>query len=222
MRKVKKMKPDWMNKDYWKYYCLRILLFIILLIGIKSYKLTHPKNPVIISTLDIKEGNFVLFTNEKKECGNISIQRINENDIIITLKGDEIIGKNVINKPYKLKPVVYENFYMKPKTVNNETFYLYDTGETYIVLLKIRKEKYYFIDNYDNKKNVDLYLVSEMNYKNYDFMIDYSYKRELQEDACVSIDSNRYTCFFEQENNQEHVKKTFNIFRMNSYGYKKR
>lgn len=202
MRKEKRMKKNWMSKDYWKYYFLRILIFVILLIGIKYYKQTHPKVPEMISALDIQEGNFVLFTNEKKECGNISIQKGNENDIVINLKGDEINGKNVVNKPYKLKSVVYENSYMKPKTVNNETFYLYDTNESYIILLKIRKENYYFIDNYDNEKPVDLYLISEMNYKNYDFMIEHSYKRELQEDACVSIDSNRYTCFFEQEKNQ--------------------
>ena len=202
MRKEKRMKKNWMSKDYWKYYFLRILIFVILLIGIKYYKQTHPKVPEMISALDIQEGNFVLFTNEKKECGNISIQKGNENDIVINLKGDEINGKNVVNKPYKLKSVVYENSYMKPKTVNNETFYLYDTNESYIILLKIRKENYYFIDNYDNEKPVDLYLISEMNYKNFDFMIEHSYKRELQEDVCVSIDSNRYTCFFEQEKNQ--------------------
>ena len=45
MRKEKRMKKNWMSKDYWKYYFLRILIFVILLIRIKYYKQTHPKVP---------------------------------------------------------------------------------------------------------------------------------------------------------------------------------
>lgn len=204
------MKFSWMNKKYWKYYSLRLFIFLILFLGIKYYKQFYPKIPDIISALDIKEGFFVLFSKEQNECGNISIQRINDNDIIISMKGDEINGINVLNKSYKLKSVFYDNYYMRPKTTNYETYYLCDTGETYVILFKIRDKNKYFVSGLKNKKK--LFMLCEVSYSEYDFMVNHSDSMELQNSCNSSVDTNRYTCFFEQENSQEH-KKTKSLLR---------
>ncbi len=204
------MKFNWIDKKYWKYYFIRISIFIILLIGIKIYKQTHPKEPQVISALDIKEGTFSLFTEELSECGSILIKKINDNDIIINMKGDEINGINVLNKSYKLKSVFYDNYYMRPKTTNYETYYLCDTGETYVILFKIRGKNKYFVSGLKNKKK--LFMLCEVSYSEYDFMVNHSDSMELQNRCNSSVDTNRYTCFFEQENSQEH-KKTKSLLR---------
>ena len=205
------MKFNWITKKYWKYYFIHLLVFIVLVICIKIYKQSHPKVPQIISVLDIKEGTFSLFTKDLNECGNILIQRFNDNDIIINMKGDEINEKNVLNKNYKLKSVIYDNYYMKPKTTNYETYYLYDTGETYVLLLKIRDRNKYFINNLKNRNNV--FMICEVSYKQYDFMVNHSDSMELQNSCNSSVDTNRYTCFFEQEKNKESKKKLFDYLK---------
>ncbi len=202
-----------MNKNDLILKAIWIPLYFIIFFGIKTYKQAYPKIPEMISALDIKEGEFNVISSDQIICGNIKIEKGANNGIIINLKGDEIQGENIVHKKYRLKPVNYFNFHLKPITTNHETYYMYDTGESYVILLKIRKENFYFVSNYDKKKTVDLYLICEVNYEVYDYMIDYSYKRELQEDVCVSIDTNRYTCFFEQENIEESKKHTFDFLR---------
>ena len=193
------MKFNWITKKYWKYYFIHLLVFIVLVICIKIYKQSHPKVPQIISAMDIKEGYFDIFSIEHNNCGNIKIQKEANNDIIINLKGDEIKGENVVHKKFRLKPVNYIDFHMKPITTNKETYYLYDTGESYVILLKIRRKNYYLIENYDKTKKVNLFVIRELSYEKYEYMLEFATEMELHENACLSIDKNRYTCFFEQE-----------------------
>ena len=49
-------------------------------------------------------------------------------------------------------------------------------------------------------------------YEKYKYMLEFSNEMELHVNASLSIDQNRYTCFFEQENSQEH-KKTKSLLR---------
>lgn len=199
-------KRDLIIKAIW------LPIYIILFFGLKYYKQVSVKNPEIISVYDIKEGEFDIFSVDHKICGNIKIQIEANNEIIINLIGEEIQGENIIHKKYKLKPVNYVNFHMKPVTTNLETYYLYDTGESYIILLKIRKKNRYLVENYDKKKNVNLYVIRELSYEKYKYMLEFSNEMELHVNASLSIDQNRYTCFFEQENSREH-KKTKSLLR---------
>ena len=200
MRKEKRMKKNWMSKDYWKYYFLRILIFVILLIGIKYYKQTHPKVPEMISALDIQEGECNIFSEDNIISGRIDIKKRGEN-IFINMIGYEIQGSYIKNMPYILKPIKYSEIPMKPVINNYESYYLHDTGYSYVLLLKVRKDNYYFIENYNNQKSADLYMISEVTYDKYDYLLKYSNEMEIQKRLHASIDENRYTCFFEQEKN---------------------
>ena len=187
------------SKKSWRLYIIRVLIIFIILIGVDYYKETHPKQPEEISAEVIKEGTYKLFTDEQNECGQIIIEKSNDN-ILINMRGEEIKGVNVIKKPYVLKPVEYNNIKMVPISLGYETYYIYDKEDSYILLFRIRKENTFFIKNYDEKKQNYLFMLCEVTHKTYDFMIDFSDTMELQRYCDTKIDTNRYTCFFVQEN----------------------
>lgn len=188
-----------MNKKTILLFIIRLLLIWILLIGIYYYKETHPKQPEEISAEVIQEGTYKLFTDEQNECGQIIIEKRNDN-ILINMKGKEIEGVNVINKSYVLNPVEYKEIIMNPITLKFEVYYLYDTGNSYVLLFRVRNENKVFINSYNKMKQDYLFMLCEVSYKTYTFMIDYSDTMELQRRCAAMIDTNRYTCFFEQEN----------------------
>jgi len=198
-------KPEWMTKKYWIFYFIFVPCSWIIFIGTDYYKKTHPKTPDMISALDIREGEFDLFSKDHEICGSIKIDRHENNNIIIDMTGNEIQGEDILNKSYILKEVKYKELLMEPIKKNNETYYLIDSGSSYIILLKIRKDYLYFINNYTKKSRYNLYMITEVSYENYESMLNNSPHRELQVDALVSIDTNRYSCFFEQEKQQKKI-----------------
>ena len=88
-----------MNKEKWISYILRVLVSWIVLFGIGYYKQMHPKTPDEISAVDIQEGFYNLFTKEQKECGHITIKKIDENRYTCFL---EQYSPKVGEKKYKL------------------------------------------------------------------------------------------------------------------------
>lgn len=194
-------KLEWMNKKYWIFYFIFVPCFWIFYFGSNYYKKTHPKTPEMISAQDIKEGDYKLFSEDNKACGFISILRIN-NSIKVDIQGDEINGSITENIKYSFKPIKFSNVILEPQTVNFETYYLYDSGNSYILLLKIRNENKYFINNYNKKTDNDLYMISNVSYEKFDYLLKYSDNMEIQKRINASMDTNIYTCFFEQENIQ--------------------
>lgn len=192
-------KPEWMTKKYWIFYFIFVPCFWIFYFGSNYYKKTHPKTPDMISALDIKEGDYKLLSEDNKACGFISILRIN-NNIKVDIQGDEINGSITENIKYSFKPIKFSSIILEPQTVNFETYYLYDSGNSYILLLKIRNENKYFINNYNKKTDNDLYMISNVSYEKFDYLLKYSDKMEIQKRIHASMDTNIYTCFFEQEN----------------------
>ena len=182
------------NKKEWIIYFIRMTVFIIALFIVKYIK-TIQKEPEEISVKNIQKGEFDVFNDDQIMCGKIKITTSDDDSIIISLIGDAIEGYDVLNKRYYLEAIKYKDIFMKPETTNYETYYMYNTGTSYVLLFKIHQRNFYFV-----KKKVDLFMLCEVSHERYDYMINNTDSMELQKRCDSSIDTNRYTCFFEQEN----------------------
>ncbi len=190
------MNVKWMNKNYFFSKLIYIPIYFIIFFCIKHYKTINQKQIESISAVGLEEGAYPVFDEKQENCGFINIKKNMQNGIIISINGNEIFGVLPENKQYKNEAISYSNIYMFPKTVMYETFYSCDTGDSFIVIFKIRKKNYYFIPNLKKQKNKDLYMFCEFTYEEYNYMLDGISDMELQTRSNVRKDYNRYTCFF--------------------------
>ena len=194
------MAVKWMSKkDLMIRIPTTIILIVLLVIG-KYYKKTHPKLPDTITAVGIAEGNYSIFDIEHNECGSLCIKNINnDDDIVISIKGNKIKGLDTINKSYTLNAINYNDITMKPVTKDYETFYLGDTGKSYLILLKVREKSDYLIESFTREKGDEIFVFSEVSYDYYDYLINFSDKNlEIHQICCVSIDKKLYNCFIQK------------------------
>lgn len=192
------MAVKWMRKkDLMIRIPTTIILIVLVIIG-KTYKRTHLKLPDNISAVGIADGNYSIFDIEHNACGNLSIKKLNNEDIAISINGNKIKGLDTINKPYTLNAINYNDITMKPITKDYETFYLGDTGKSYLLLLKIREKNDFLIRSFIRKKGDEIYVFSEVSYDYYDDLINFSNKNmEIHQLCCISIDEKDYNCFLQ-------------------------
>lgn len=193
------MAVEWMSKKDLRIRIPTIIILIVLVIIGKSYRKTHPKVPSNISAVGISEGNYTIFDKEHNECGKLSIKKMNNETISICINGNKIKGLDTINKPYTLNSINYNDIILKPITKGYETFYLGDTGKSYLILLKIRKENDFLIKSFIREKGDEIYVFSEVSYDYYDYLVKSSNKNmEIHQICCVSIDKKEYNCFIQR------------------------
>ena len=193
------MAVKWMSKKDLMIRIPTTIVLVVLVIAGKYYKKTHPKIPANISAVGIAEGKYSIFDIEHNECGSLQIRKLNDEDIAISINGNKIKGYDSINKPYTLNAINYADIPMKPVTKDYETFYLGDTGKSFLILLKIREKSNYLVKKFTREKGNDIYVFSEISYEYYKHLLNYSnMNMEIHHRCCVSFDDNLYTCFIQK------------------------
>ncbi len=180
-----------------------ILYICILLLNIVSIlkiinKRNAPKKITEVSATDIQDGKYSIFDDNIVLSGNVTIES-NEEGILLSLEGNEINGKNIRNKDFQLKPIKFDKIQMTPVTTFFETYYIYKSEDEYVLLLKGKEDDYFTIKNNREKvKNKNLYLISVLDKRLYNSIVNYANEVEIFTACAVRNNENRYTCYFFQ------------------------
>ena len=141
----------------------------------------------------IKSDTSVIYDEEGVEIGEITVQR-NNDGLICSIKGVEVHGVSVLEKEYTWKKIEYHNMYFILKDHDSERYWYCDTGDSILLINKVRKKKY--ADWWFGRKKEDAYFLCEVSKEHYNWMLD----RDMPLQTVVFIDEDKkmYFCIFMQ------------------------
>ena len=141
----------------------------------------------------IKSDTSVIYDEEGVEIGEITVQR-NNDGLICSIKGVEVHGVSVLEKEYTWKKIEYHNMYFILKDHDSERYWYCDTGDSILLINKVRKKKY--ADWWFGGKKEDDYFFCEVSKEHYNWMLD----RDMPLQTVVFIDEDKkmYFCIFMQ------------------------
>ena len=146
-----------------------------------------------ITAESIKSGSSVIYDEERTEIGEITVQR-NTDGLICSIKGVEMHGISVLEKEYTWKKIEYHNMYFTLKEHDSERYWYCDTGNSILLINKVRKKKY--AAWWFGERKEDAYFFCEVSKEHYNWMLN----RDMPLQAVVFIDEDKkmYFCIFTQ------------------------
>ena len=141
----------------------------------------------------IKSDSSVIYDEEGAGIGEITVQR-NNDGLICSIKGIEVHGVSVLEKEYTWKKIEYHNMHFILKDHDSERYWYCDTGDSILLINKVRKKKY--ADWWFGGKKEDAYFFCEVSKEHYNWMLD----RDMPLQTVVFIDEDKkmYFCIFMQ------------------------
>jgi len=148
-----------------------------------------------ITAETIKTGSSVIYDKGEAEVGEITLMR-NDDGLVCSIEGAEIHRVSVLDKEYTFNKIEYNNMRFTLKDHNNERYWYCDTGNSILLINKVRRKSYQWFGN----KKEELYFFCEMSKEYYHEITDNIFLRNdpLQEMILAGEEEELYFCIFMQ------------------------
>ena len=148
-----------------------------------------------ITAETIKTGSSVIYDKGESEVGEITLMR-NDDGLVCSIEGAEIHRVSVLDKEHTFNKIEYNNMRFTLKDHNNERYWYCDTGNSILLINKVRKKSYQWFGN----KKEEPYFFCEMSKEYYHEITDNIFLRNdpLQEMILAGEEEELYFCIFMQ------------------------